>query len=193
MIIQNIFDRHTEVESIESIINGPYSNKISKIIEAGIHAATIAQLNEEAAMYGTSSGTLEMTYDCLAAELKFNLAVGRPLLAKVQLRVKAILLLAGRPDNPTVCAFLEKMIADTPALWQLAYLSPRELDPEFNKPYDTMLALKREQRVHIKTSSLYLCQCGERKTMRYEIQTRSLDEPGTLYIQCIPCGRSWAG
>lgn len=33
--------------------------------------------------------------------------------------------------------------------------------------------------------------CGKRETTYYELQTRSADEPMTIFINCLPCGKRW--
>jgi transcription elongation factor S-II len=39
---------------------------------------------------------------------------------------------------------------------------------------------------------IYKCsKCGSRKTTQYEMQTRSADEPMTIFITCVTCGNSW--
>ena len=39
---------------------------------------------------------------------------------------------------------------------------------------------------------IYKCsRCGGRKTTQYEMQTRSADEPMTIFITCVTCGKTW--
>ena len=33
--------------------------------------------------------------------------------------------------------------------------------------------------------------CGSRETCYYEMQTRSADEPMTIFITCLNCGNRW--
>ena len=42
------------------------------------------------------------------------------------------------------------------------------------------------------TSGVYKCRkCGGNKTTQSEMQTRSADEPMTLFIHCVDCGNDW--
>ena len=40
-------------------------------------------------------------------------------------------------------------------------------------------------------SGVYKCKCGSDKTTQFEMQTRSADEPMTVFISCVECGNSW--
>ena len=41
-------------------------------------------------------------------------------------------------------------------------------------------------------SNMFKCRaCGKRQCTYYELQTRSADEPMTIFIRCIPCGKQW--
>ena len=41
-------------------------------------------------------------------------------------------------------------------------------------------------------SGVYKCRkCGGSKTTQFEMQTRSADEPMTLFIHCLDCGNQW--
>ena len=41
-------------------------------------------------------------------------------------------------------------------------------------------------------SNMFKCKrCGKSKTRYYEQQTRSADEPMTIFIQCLNCGKEW--
>jgi transcription elongation factor S-II len=42
------------------------------------------------------------------------------------------------------------------------------------------------------TEGVYKCsKCGEKRTTQHEMQTRSADEPMTLFIRCVNCGNRW--
>ena len=49
---------------------------------------------------------------------------------------------------------------------------------------------KMKKTVH--SSDIYKCyKCGERKTNERRLQTRSSDEPMTIFVTCINCGNRW--
>ena len=42
------------------------------------------------------------------------------------------------------------------------------------------------------TEGLYkFFKCGGKKTTQHEMQTRSADEPMTIFIHCVTCGNRW--
>ena len=38
---------------------------------------------------------------------------------------------------------------------------------------------------------VFECKCGSKRTIHFELQTRSADESLTQYIQCIVCNKRW--
>ena len=78
---------------------------------------------------------------------------------------------------------------------QLAFMSPLELCPE---RWQDILDEKRrleELRSEIEKqqySTIFYCRkCHQRKTTYYQLQTRSADEPMTVFITCQVCGNKW--
>lgn len=48
------------------------------------------------------------------------------------------------------------------------------------------------QRHQKATEGVYTCRkCKGKKTTQFEMQTRSADEPMTLFITCLNCGNQW--
>jgi transcription elongation factor S-II len=42
------------------------------------------------------------------------------------------------------------------------------------------------------STNLYACKkCGSRNCSYYELQIRSADEPATIFLTCIDCGKRW--
>jgi DNA-directed RNA polymerase subunit M/transcription elongation factor TFIIS len=75
---------------------------------------------------------------------------------------------------------------------KLGYCNSQELNPLINRDYVETIILRTQQETKVKTSSMYKCICGEKKTVSYHLQTRSLDEGGTLFIRCLSCQRVWS-
>ena len=78
---------------------------------------------------------------------------------------------------------------------QLAFMSPLELFPE---RWESILEDKRreeEMRTELESqqySTLFRCsKCRQRKTTYYQMQTRSADEPMTVFITCQECQHKW--
>ena len=78
---------------------------------------------------------------------------------------------------------------------QIAFMSPKELFPEHWQP----LADAQTKRENIMLegdkeggSDMFKCKrCGKSKTKYWEMQTRSADEPMTIFIRCLNCGKEW--
>jgi hypothetical protein len=72
---------------------------------------------------------------------------------------------------------------------KIAFMRPDELNPD---KYESILKKKETEDYKKKnqaTSSSYKCpKCKERKVSITQKQTRSADEPATLYIECKSCG-----
>ena len=78
---------------------------------------------------------------------------------------------------------------------EIAFLPFTELFPEKWKSMIDHQA-KQEQRAlegdKDMASNMFKCRaCGKRQCTYYELQTRSADEPMTIFIRCIPCGKQW--
>ena len=71
----------------------------------------------------------------------------------------------------------------------------QEKREEINKEIEKIINAARSDwdEKHIKVSSgVYKCKkCGGDKTFQREAQTRSADEPMTVFITCATCKNSW--
>ena len=74
-------------------------------------------------------------------------------------------------------------------------MTARELYPEHWQPLadeqmkreNTMLEGDKDG-----GSDMFKCKrCGKSKTRYWEMQTRSADEPMTIFIRCLNCGKEW--
>lgn len=75
---------------------------------------------------------------------------------------------------------------------ELGKMNPLELNPYINQVFIDELSIRGQQTVKIKYSKLYTCaECGNKKCQMRELQTRSFDEGGTLFITCLVCANEW--
>jgi DNA-directed RNA polymerase subunit M/transcription elongation factor TFIIS len=80
-------------------------------------------------------------------------------------------------------------------LGEIPYLSPQEMYPEnWQELSDRQLI--REQKLlegdkGSATDKFKCHRCGKRECTYYEMQTRSADEPMTIFISCLNCGKRW--
>ena len=74
---------------------------------------------------------------------------------------------------------------------KIAFMRPDELNPE---KYDTIIKkkeLEENKKKSQATSSTHKCpKCKESKSTIVQKQTRSADEPATIYIECKSCGHT---
>jgi DNA-directed RNA polymerase subunit M/transcription elongation factor TFIIS len=78
---------------------------------------------------------------------------------------------------------------------EIISLTETELFPERNRELAEKMFL-REQRLlegnKAAATDQFRCpRCGKRQCTFYEMQTRSADEPMTIFIQCVNCGKRW--
>jgi transcription elongation factor S-II len=78
---------------------------------------------------------------------------------------------------------------------KIPFMTARELYPEHWQPLadeqmkreNTMLEGDKEG-----GSDMFKCKrCGKSRTRYWEMQTRSSDEPMTIFIRCLNCGKEW--
>lgn len=83
----------------------------------------------------------------------------------------------------------------TVTLAELAYFGFSDLYPEIWKEL-SIRQFEREKRQlegnkSMATDQFQCKRCGKRECTYYELQTRSADEPMTIFIQCVNCGKHW--
>lgn len=100
------------------------------------------------------------------------------------------------PQSPVKNKRLLKRVQDGElTMMDLARLEDIELYPENWKRLQD-LQLVREQKIlegkAAAATDMFKCgRCGKRETTYYEMQTRSADEPMTIFITCVNCGKKW--
>lgn len=67
----------------------------------------------------------------------------------------------------------------------------KKIDETINNKVNSVRSDWEEKHTKV-TSGVYKCKkCGGDKTTQSEMQTRSADEPMTVFIHCVDCGNSW--
>jgi DNA-directed RNA polymerase subunit M/transcription elongation factor TFIIS len=78
---------------------------------------------------------------------------------------------------------------------ELAFMSHQELNPERWAELIRLKSIrdknKYEQNMEAATDSFKCRKCHSTKCTYYELQTRSADEPMTIFITCLDCGTKW--
>jgi DNA-directed RNA polymerase subunit M/transcription elongation factor TFIIS len=81
------------------------------------------------------------------------------------------------------------------AIHQIPYMSYSDLYPEKWVELADREMKREAKMLEVDTSmatDMYRCsRCGKRQCTYYEQQTRSADEPMTLFIRCVNCGKQW--
>ncbi len=77
----------------------------------------------------------------------------------------------------------------------LAFLTHQQLNPEL---WNSLIELKEKRDDHLinfkeqASTTLFNCRkCHSNRCTYYEMQTRSADEPTTIFITCLDCGKNW--
>jgi DNA-directed RNA polymerase subunit M/transcription elongation factor TFIIS len=89
----------------------------------------------------------------------------------------------------------ERFRAGESSLEEILSLTETELFPERNRELAEKM-FQREQRLlegnRAAATDQFRCpKCSKRQCTYYELQTRSADEPMTIFIQCVNCGKRW--
>lgn len=80
------------------------------------------------------------------------------------------------------------LYTDNTNLQKIAFLTPQELNPTMWEEFIRKEKLREYKRNNIATTDLYKCyKCGERRCQAIQLQTRSADEPMTIFITCLVC------
>jgi DNA-directed RNA polymerase subunit M/transcription elongation factor TFIIS len=98
-------------------------------------------------------------------------------------------------SNVTKPAIMEAIKTGDMESQQLAFMTHQEINPERWKDLITRKMKRDEskmsQRIEASTDMFTCKRCKSKKCTYYELQTRSADEPATIFITCIDCGKNW--
>jgi transcription elongation factor S-II len=94
--------------------------------------------------------------------------------------------------NPEI---LEQIKSESVQAHTVAFMTHQEMRPEKWKELIEEKAKrdanKFEQNIEASTDTFTCRKCKGNKCTYYQMQTRSADEPMTVYISCINCGNRW--
>lgn len=100
------------------------------------------------------------------------------------------------PDSPVKNPrLLNRVIEGEFKLEEIPYMTSYEMFPEKWFELKDKL-LQREQKIlegnKSRATDQFKCRrCGKRECTYYELQTRSADEPMTIFVTCLNCGKEW--
>ena len=77
----------------------------------------------------------------------------------------------------------------------LAFMTHQEMDPQHWKEMIEQKikrdANKYSSNIEAMTEMFTCKKCKSKRCTYYELQTRSADEPSTIFISCLDCGKHW--
>ena len=90
---------------------------------------------------------------------------------------------------------LPSVLSKTISIEEVPFLPMTELFPEKWKALVEHQVKQEKQTLEgdkdMATDMFKCTRCGKRQCTYYELQTRSADEPMTIFIRCISCGKQW--
>jgi len=93
--------------------------------------------------------------------------------------------------NKKSCFLVEALKQNKIEPSKIAFMRPDELNPDKYEKILQKKELEEYKKSNQATSNIYKCpKCKEKKCTITQKQTRSADEPATLYIECKSCGYS---
>ena len=111
-----------------------------------------------------------------------------------QLYIDRLRTIINNLTNPEILSQLES--GELPPQ-TLAFMTHQEMKPE---RWSELIAQKTKRDaskfdMNIEASTdMYTCKkCRSKKCTYYERQTRSADEPATIFVTCLDCGKHWKG
>jgi len=94
--------------------------------------------------------------------------------------------------NPEI---LEQIKSEAVQAHTVAFMTHQEMRPdkwkELIEEKAKRDANKFEQNIEASTDTFTCRKCKQNKCTYYQMQTRSADEPMTVYISCVNCGNRW--
>lgn len=90
---------------------------------------------------------------------------------------------------------LERLQEGEFQIWEIPFMTFSDLFPEKWVELSDRETKREAKMLEVDTSmatDMFRCsRCGKRQCTYYEQQTRSADEPMTIFIRCVNCGKQW--
>ena len=105
-------------------------------------------------------------------------------------KLRSILFNLSNPKNPGLISSVRS--GDTTPE-RLMHMTPQEMDPSLWKPYYDRIAAKEllKSKEEVPEGILQCNRCKSKRVVWYQMQTRSADEPMTVFATCSECGKRW--
>lgn len=89
-------------------------------------------------------------------------------------------------------SLLQKIIDGSIKASNVAYLDPTDMDPENFDPIVKTLKFREDKAKNIATTNMFTCgKCKEKRCTVRQMQTRSADEPMTVFVTCQVCAHTF--
>ena len=164
----NIKDKIALRINKHSIVINEFCIAISTNIEIGIFNHTIQQANEKNIIKKWENKIFIQLYIDRLRSIYTNL------------------------DNPI---FVKKITSGEIKIDKIAFMTHQEIDPErWSKLLEQKTKIDASKLVDTMEAStdVYLCRkCNTRKCTYTAVQIRSSDEPMTIFVNCLTCGKNW--
>lgn len=88
--------------------------------------------------------------------------------------------------------FIQSILNGKIKPYDIAFLKPDELNPDKYEDIKKKKEIEEFKKNNEATTDAYKCsKCGKKKCTVTEKQTRSGDEPATVFVECVECGHKF--
>lgn len=179
--------RNNTFKNIHALLN---NKKKTKLIEQSIYDSIISKATIENIDINWEEGPFRSMYEYSSDNMLFDIKSNDKLknrILKHKNPFEEINKVLNNDDE-------EIKISNEDFCKQIAFLRPEFINPEnWTNLINKMKYIKETMTTQI-TTDLFKCyKCKQRTTTYYQAQTRSADEPMTIFVTCVTsgCGNKW--